>query len=241
MATSFLTVSSGVKRELHLLRCSYATKAPPGPRALCSLPSRPRMSHPTCHLLSLLLQRPGPPLSSSACSPPRAPGPQGCSLPPCLALVSAEDFASSGLGRRLRAPGPWRGLAVALVASSARRRPPSLSGKPRSPPGLRAGLPPQDTAPLLARPGPALAVHRLPDSAGSGSEAGGARLGATGWAPRGPPDHMLPRPSIVAALEVTGRIARVCCCARWGLPVLPPDLDFWGCLGAFCQQPLLTP
>lgn len=170
-----------------LLLCK---EGPPGPRPLRSLPSRRWMSHPTCHLLSPFSREPGPPLSSSACSPPRAPWPQGCSPPPRPALASAGGFASSGLGRRLRALGPWWGLRAALVAAFAHRRSSSRSREPRRPPGLRPLLPPRDTAHRPPRAWPGCALHRTAPHrtayrlgrkrkwGGLGS-AGGNRLGAS--------------------------------------------------------------
>lgn len=131
------------------------------------------MSHPTCHLLSLLSQKPGSPSSASACSPPRTPWPPGCSLPPRLALASAEGLASSGLGWCLCTLAPWSGLGASLAAAAAHSRPLSLSGKPRRP---RAAAPPAGhrLLPTLARPG--LASDPVPDTTGSGS-----RWAGLGW------------------------------------------------------------
>lgn len=184
------------------------------------------MSHPTCHLLSLLSREPGPPLSSSACSPPRAPWPQGCSLPPRPALASAGGFASSGLGRHLRALGPWWGLRAALVAAFAHRRSSSRSREPRRPPSLRPLLPPllppRDTAHCPSRAWPGCALHRTApptDSTGSGSRAGWARLEATGSVPRGPPGHMLRRRALDAAGGDRASLhGRVCGCHPSGPP-----------------------
>lgn len=128
------------------------------------------MSHPTCHLLSLLSQKPGSPSSASACSPPRVSWPPGCSLPPRLALASAEGLASSGLEWCLCVLAPWWGLGASLAAASAHGRPLSLSGKPRHP---RASAPPARYGHCPAWPG--LASDTVPDTTGSGS--GWAGLG----------------------------------------------------------------
>lgn len=193
------------------------------------------MSHPTCHLLSLLSQKPGP-SSSSACSPPRAPWPLVCSLPARLALASAsaEGLASSGLGWSLCALAPWWGLGASLGAASAHGRPLSLSGKPRRL-GAAAPAAGHRLLPTLAWPG--LASDPVPDATGSGSGRAG---------PRGPLVHMLPRRALAASRgdRVSPQPGPHGTGLWWCLlgPLHPPpDLDFRRCLGSASHPSTTTP
>lgn len=236
MAPSSLTVSSGVKRELHLLRCSSARKAHrvPGPSARC-LPGGGRLTqlvtfcllspgslgHHSPLLPALLLAPPG--LKAAASHLAWLWRQREASLPQASGVAFASWDRGGARGRRW-----WPHLPTAARPAPLG----SLEGPQVCDRCFHRGTQP------TACPGPGLAAQRTApptDSAGSGSGAGWARLEATGSVPRGPPGHMLRRGPWLQ-LEVTrphcpGGFVDV---TPVVLPLPPPDL------GAFSQAPRLT-
>lgn len=230
MAPSSLTVSSGVKRELHLLRCSSARKAHrvPGPSARClpgggcltqlvtfCLLSPGSLGHHSPLLPALLLAPPG--LKAAASHLARLWRQREASLPQASGVAFSSWGRGGARGRRwwphlptAARPAPLGSLEGPQVCDRCFHRCFHRGTQPTARPG--PGLAAHRTAP----PRPAYRLSRKRKWSRLGS-AGGNRLGAS----RSAWPHAPSRALAAAGGDRASLPRRVCGCHPGGPP--PPS------------------